>query len=253
KALSPRTSVTESPISKRKRNVELIAANLQVPHFRETCLHRDEYRCVVTQVMDFSLWKSINQPPDILYGDMEVAHIIPFVYASWRDISGEKNTANIWEVLFRCFPSLRRTGMRAANINDPSNGITLWDVIRKQFGKFRCAFEPTDTPHVYNFKTYLGYPAQSAFSPPDRKITMRNAPGAEDVASPSRVLLECHWRVAEILNASGMGETIDQIIQEWEDIKEGDDGHACLREDGKSNVSGFLTAALWANGHWVKS
>ncbi|EER42430.1 conserved hypothetical protein [Histoplasma capsulatum H143] len=258
KALSTGASVAESPIIKRQRNADLVAANLPEPQsrtdeFRDICLRRDGSRCVVTQRMDINLWKNINRPSEVDHGDVEAAHIIPFAYASWHNISGEKNAANVWETLFRCFPSIRRIGMNARNINDPSNGITLLDIIHKQFGKFRCAFEPTETPHVYNFKTYLDYPYKKVFFPQDQKVTMRKAEGGEDVKLPSPELLECHWRIAEILNASGMSEIIDRIIKDWEYIKEGDEGHGSLREDGKSNVSEILSAAFWAHGHWVKT
>ncbi|EDN04047.1 predicted protein [Histoplasma mississippiense (nom. inval.)] len=235
KALSTGASVTESPIIKHQRNADLVAANIPEPQsrtdeFRDKCLRRDGSRCVVTQRMDINLWKNINRPSE-----------------------GEKNAANVWETLFRCFPSIRRIGMNARNINDASNGITLLDIIHKQFGKFRCAFEPTETPHVYNFKTYLDYPYKKVFFPQDQKVTMRKAEGGEDVKLPSPELLECHWRIAEILNASGMSEIIDRIIKDWEYIKEGDEGHGSLREDGKSNVSEILSAAFWAHGHWVKT
>ncbi|PGG97677.1 hypothetical protein AJ80_09660 [Polytolypa hystricis UAMH7299] len=203
------------------------------------------YRCVTTQEMDIDHWKSLNKPSNVMCGDLEAAHIIPFAYASWHDTPGEiRNVANVWKTLFRCFPSLRRTGMHVGNTNGPSNGITLRDILHKQFGKFRCAIEPTDTPHAYKLKTYECFPpSQRTLLPNDQKVTMRRAPGGDDVRLPSRDLLDCHWRVA-VLNASGMGEAIDQMIRRWENIKEGD-GHGCLRKDGMSDVSGFLKVAFW--------
>lgn len=80
--------------------------------------------------------------------------------------------------------------------------------------------------------------------PSDRKVTIQRGPDGEGIRLPSRHLLDCHWRIAEILHASGMGVFIDQINREWEDIKEGE-GHGCLREDGGSNVSKFLNVAFW--------
>lgn len=92
KALSTGASVTESPIIKRQKIADLVAANLPEPQsrtdeFRDICFRRDGSRCVVTQRMDLNLWKSINRPSDINHGDVEAAHIIPFAYASWHDIS----------------------------------------------------------------------------------------------------------------------------------------------------------------------
>lgn len=58
------------------------------------------------------------------------------------------------------------------------------------------------SPNVYTLKTYLRYlPEQRTLLLGDEKVTVQNI---SDV--PCRDLLECHWRVAEILNACGMGE-----------------------------------------------
>lgn len=73
---------------------------------------------------------------------------------------------------------------------------------------------------------------------------MQSASEGEDIRLPSRDFLDCHWRVAEILNASSMGEAIDLAFNKWEDLKEGE-GNGSLREDGMSDVSEFLKAAFW--------
>lgn len=90
KTTSAGTSVAESPVEKRKTNAELVDATLskpqpRVPSFRETCLRRDSYQCVVTKQMDCDHWENLGKPPDVKYGDLEAAHIIPFAYASWHD------------------------------------------------------------------------------------------------------------------------------------------------------------------------
>lgn len=102
-----------------------------------------------------------------------------------------------------------------------------------------------ETPHVYEVKVYNNYPpADRDHLPPDRMVTMQRAPGAEDVDLPNPVLLECHYRVAEILNASGMAEVIEQKINEWENVKEYEGG-GCLNGDGTTDVFRFLSAGLW--------
>ncbi|PGH16992.1 hypothetical protein AJ79_01376 [Helicocarpus griseus UAMH5409] len=235
KLANMRFSVAASP-------AELDETQYDESLFYEMCARRDGYCCVVTKQMDTGHWESLNRPSDVVFGDLEVAHIIAIPCASIVD-DPSRHAGTVWESLFRCFPSLRRTCTYEGRPNDPSNGIALRDSIHKQFRKFGCALEPTDTPYVYNFRTYKIYsPEQEAFLPPDRKVTMR-ADGVQGVPLPSRDLLACHWRVAEILKASGMDEVVEQLILKWEDMK--DSSHGCLREDGTSDVSEYVKAAFW--------
>lgn len=94
KALGKTTSVAGSPIFKCRENAEIVAASLPEPQsrtalFREMCLRRDDHCCVITQQIDINHWLSLKQPPDVMYGDGEDAHIIyiPFVYAGWQNDS----------------------------------------------------------------------------------------------------------------------------------------------------------------------
>ncbi|OJD10285.1 hypothetical protein AJ78_08650 [Emergomyces pasteurianus Ep9510] len=226
KTISRITSVSSSPHEKRRNNAEVVATFLSGPQsrdskFRRTCLRRDSYKCVVTKQMETENWANLGHPSDVSFGDLEAAHIIPFSYASWNDRPTVlTDISNAWELLYRCFPAIRRVGMSVENINDPSNGITLRGPFHSEFGKFRCAFVATETPHVYTFKTFRTFPTDLSLSlSTDRTVIMQRAAGSEDVNLPSPTFLDCHHRIAEVLNASGMGEVIEAIIREWEDIK----------------------------------
>lgn len=88
KARSTAPSVTASPHAKRQENADAVASTLDKPvsrdaKFREFCLRRDGYRCVVTGEMDTAHWIKIDCPTDVVSFPAEVAHIIPFSYASW--------------------------------------------------------------------------------------------------------------------------------------------------------------------------
>ena len=50
---------------------------------------------------------------------------------------------------------------------------------------------------------------------------------------PSVVLLETHAAIAKILHATGMGEYIDDILQERQRIR-------CFAPDGSTNVQSLL-------------
>ncbi|OJD13515.1 hypothetical protein AJ78_06041 [Emergomyces pasteurianus Ep9510] len=251
KTTSRKTSVSSSPHEKRMNNAEVIAASLSVsqsrdPKFRETCLQRDNYKCVVTKEMDIDYWEEIGCPSDVLFGDVEAAHIIPFAYASWNDRpASSKNISNAWELLYRCFPAIRRVGMSIESINDPSNGIILRNFIHNEFEKFRCTLVATKTPHVYTFKTFRRFPPTYRSSlPTDGIVTMQHTLDSENVNPPSPVFFDCHHRIAEVLNASGIEEVIEKLTREWEDIKIYG-GHGSLDPLGRSDVSGILETALW--------
>ncbi len=146
KASTRRSSVTPSPFDKRQHNFQTVAAALPDPQnrnafFQTTCLRRDNYSCAATKTMDITHWEELGKPVEVAQGDLEVAHIIPFSYASCKN--SLHDAGKIWENLWRCFPAVRRVGMSLDKINDASNGITLTDSTRKHFGMFCCAFKAT--------------------------------------------------------------------------------------------------------------
>jgi hypothetical protein len=78
--------------------------------------------------------------------------------------------------------------------------------------------------HRYKLKIYRHFPPLHRRGlPEDGIVTFKKAAGAERITLPNPVLLDCHFRIAEILNASGMSEFIDRMIREWEDLKGGPD------------------------------
>ncbi|KAK2754679.1 hypothetical protein FQN54_006812 [Arachnomyces sp. PD_36] len=252
KAFSQRSSNSGSPIVKRQDNAETVAAALPDPEtrdskFRAACLRRDNYRCVVTGHIDGERWEELGEPEDVMHADLEASHIIPFSTATWNDSSASitKDVSNFWETLFRCFPRVRSAGMRVKEINHPFNGITLLDSIHKQFGKFRLAFVATDEKHVYSLKVYKFFASNCLnVLPRDRLVKFQAASDAEDISLPCPDLLDCHYRLAEVLNASGMARTLEDKINQWKDFGK-DGGHGCLRADGTSNLEEYLSLGLW--------
>ncbi|KAJ5400540.1 hypothetical protein N7465_011029 [Penicillium sp. CMV-2018d] len=251
KARSKQPSITGSPYSKRQRNVEAVAATLNEPEardptFRSLCLQRDRNCCVITGQMDTSHWDKLGCPTDINFGPTEGAHIIPFSYASWDKTSEPPNdSASAWEVLWRCFPRVRQEGVRVETINDLSNGITLRDSVHTQFGQFSIALKPTDRDNTYEIIVFKRYPKLDRQALPEsRRVELKKADDAQDLALPNPDLLDCHYRLAEILNASGMAEVIDRHYREWEDLKVSA-YNLILRQDGGTDIGRFLRAGLW--------
>ncbi|EAW21326.1 uncharacterized protein NFIA_064900 [Aspergillus fischeri NRRL 181] len=126
KARSQRPSVTDSPHGKRQEQVEAVASKLDQPSirtedFRELCLKRDGYRCVVTGQMELKHWIKSKRPADIPKGHVEAAHIIPFSYASWDKASEKENVyqLRVFESQFSTFelphlPSSRKVEFKKA-------------------------------------------------------------------------------------------------------------------------------------------
>lgn len=75
------------------------------------------------------------------------------------------------------------------------------------------------------------------------KVTFRAAGG---FPTPEPALLECHYTLAQVFNATGMGEEIDLKIRHWEDLKEEFSG-CSLAADGSTDVGSLIEAgmAMW--------
>lgn len=97
---------------------------------------------------------------------------------------------------------------------------------------------------MYELKVFRKYPTDVKPSlPKSGLVQLTRAKDAKDLKLPHATLLDCHYRLAEILNASGMGEMIEEHHRDWEDIKEttGD----LLKEDGATDIGYMLNVALW--------
>ncbi|KAE8135355.1 hypothetical protein BDV38DRAFT_284990 [Aspergillus pseudotamarii] len=223
KTRSKLPSVTDSPDPNRQNNVEVIAGildqfNTRGQDFHHGCLRRDSYKCVITGEMDTKHWESLGCPEGIDFAPTEGAHIIPFTYASWDTSTGR---AKAWEVLYRCFPG---------SVHD-------------QFGPFNIVLQPTNLMNKYEVKYFYKYPPSDRRLLPET-IELKKAKDTEQLALPNRALLDCHYRLAEILNASGLGEIIERHADRWKNLKVST-YNAVIREDGGTNIGEFLDAGLW--------
>lgn len=66
----------------------------------------------------------------------------------------------------------------------------------------------------------------------------------QDLGFPSAALLDCQYRLAESLNASGTAGVIEGYLEEWEDAIESVAGGS-LKEDGGMDIGRFWDAGLW--------
>ncbi|PWY94992.1 hypothetical protein BO94DRAFT_530880 [Aspergillus sclerotioniger CBS 115572] len=124
------------------------------------------------------------------------------------------------------------------------NGLSLRDTVQRPFDYFAIAFRPTDTPNIYERVLFCNYPTRDrTILPASDRIEFKQAPGAEDLELPSATLLDCHYRLAEIFNASDIDETIHQHLRRLENLKDtaGDE----LRADGGTDIGEIFKVALW--------
>ncbi|KAJ5888103.1 hypothetical protein N7495_008144 [Penicillium taxi] len=241
-------TVTSSPIPKRQDNLDAIDGSLENQNrsdtFRDACFLRDGYRCVLSRQMDNDYFNSIKDDPEVDPDTDDAAcigaHVIPFSYAHWK--AG---------VLFRCFPTLRKTCFTSKSINSTYNGLTLTLAMHREFGTFQIAFKPTEDPDVYEIKTYSKCTNSCKKQlPKDRRVTFTldtNISHREmlkyDLTLPSRDLLECHWRLAEVLNISAMAEVVELYWKEWDKAKV--TAPRELDKYGRTNIEDFLQRAFW--------
>lgn len=102
-----------------------------------------------------------------------------------------------------------------------------------------CSYQGIE--NEYEVKTYTRYPTgDMAALPSNRRV--RFVPNTE-YEIPSPALLDAHWRMCEVFNASAMGETIERHIRDWEELK--NSGRAVVRENGTTDLAGLLDIALW--------
>ncbi|KAJ9227116.1 hypothetical protein DTO027B5_876 [Paecilomyces variotii] len=241
KARAPTPTITPSPFPDNDEAVEAVAElmdrspsrNVQ-KWLKERCLRRDNYRCMVTGIIENSAAQ--GAPPSAYTGSTELSHIIPLSIGSWEDKKTDHKVAQIWATLRKCFPSI---SMEPADVNNDDNLMTLFELVHTDFGKFTLALEPTEAPDVYKI---LRFEKQSTalniFLPPpnsrgDRIVRFQKY--ADDVDLPSPVLLETHAALAKILHASGMAEYIEKILDEREGIR-------CLSSDGTTDIGRLLFA-----------
>jgi hypothetical protein len=60
----------------------------------------------------------------------------------------------------------------------------------------------------------------------------------EEAPLPHQIFLSTRFTIAEILHASGMGETIDEQVRDVKEI-------GCLRTNGRTNIAGLLAGTNW--------
>ncbi|KAI9369107.1 hypothetical protein BJX61DRAFT_549831 [Aspergillus egyptiacus] len=254
RAAGGRTPTIQSPFSDNQEDemaerAKLTKSQVRGQQFVDGCFNRDNHKCVISRFLDEEEWEKQGEPIDILYGQLEAAHIIPFSFGKFDKSRASRDRASsIWASIHRYFPSTLPT-LRATTIDNLDNGLLLHKTIHNDFGRFECAFQPTASYDTYVFIHYKRFSLEmKQYAPHGTEITFKQAPGYENLPLLNKEYLECHYRLAQIFHASGIDEYIDRNLRRWDKLKEASEG-SCLAEDGSSDLTTVLTVALWGTVH----
>ncbi|GLB20017.1 hypothetical protein AtubIFM61612_009943 [Aspergillus tubingensis] len=182
---------------------------------QEDCLKRDGSCCVVTGAMDMETYSEKGRPEGFESTHVQVAHIMPYFISYWN----KSAMTTVWETLCRYFPAIHQARMGAGGIN------------------------ALDRPNVYKTVRFSACPT-SLLIPDEIELKSVAAPGPEHLELPSKNLLDCHYRLAQILNACGdkMACLPGKYRDHWEyHIR----WNVEAMLDGDADLSGYLETALW--------
>lgn len=150
-----------------------------------------------------------------------------------------------WDALWRAFPSMRsQLQFGPAQINAPYNAITLATSIYTEFENFSTAFESTCLVRIVQrlsnpVRAPLGYITsvstggyQRTILPKSGTVTFR---GTTKIPAHHPVLLEAQASVARILHMTAIGEQIEKVLRDREEV-------SCLASDGSTEMGYLLMA-----------
>ncbi|KAH8811523.1 hypothetical protein F5884DRAFT_831332 [Xylogone sp. PMI_703] len=204
---------------------------------KHQCLLRDDYRCMATGMYDPAVKYTVEQ---MEYRELNTfaTQIIPFPTAQYNNEQERKAVSRIWADLFILFPELQHK-FGPQQINDHRNVMTLWTPIHSCFGEFTLAFDPTHEDNEYIVNVFPKAP-RGIF----RDLPRPNEFGERRVKFishddryplPAKELLELHSAIANVLHASGMGDVIDKVLKDLDELKG-------LASDGSTDVKMLLSA-----------
>ncbi|KAK3341943.1 hypothetical protein B0T25DRAFT_466478 [Lasiosphaeria hispida] len=183
-------------------------------------LRRDGYQCIYTGVFDRRSVKEekVTLPQEARFGHTECAHIIPFALGNFNDKDAleTENKSLIWWTLHRYFPTLR-SKIDAASINQLGNVVTLFSEAHNIFGEFELTFRPQENaPNSYETITVPGYAVESKSGSSIIQLEQHDA----SIPMPDPEYFKVHHIISQILEVSGLGCEIDELLKAAEEAVE---------------------------------
>ncbi|OAL62626.1 hypothetical protein A7C99_5008 [Trichophyton rubrum] len=227
----------------------------RVSILRQNCLVRDHHRCVVSRKFDKSeASRRLEQDGDDFkdddgnplknkrndeFGYLQVAHILPHcltaVASQNTELSDSKK--NVLRILDMFDPGIIHL-IDGPKIDSPLNALTLTHDHHREFGEFKIYFEPTSTQYQYRIDSTEQNPSlRDPLFPVTRTLLLSPS---RTIDPPSARLLGVHRAIAKIMNLSGAGEYIEEVLR---DLEETD-----VRADGSTNLGRVINLQL---GGWL--
>ncbi|KAK0710148.1 hypothetical protein B0T26DRAFT_724201 [Lasiosphaeria miniovina] len=208
----PKTPITPSPHAAARDEVLLSMTTIEPssrkdqPRLKANCLQREGYRCALSRYIDMNMRHKVSaSTAPTTKIRTHCACILPFALGNFDEekAQGTENKAMIWWALYRYFPDLKGQ-IGPESINQCQNAITMWTALHEEFGCFNLALEP-----LGNDRYQVHWLICEGISIPPIITFTSNDPS---VPLPDPKYLWCHFRVAEILEVSGIGQKITDTM-----------------------------------------
>ena len=120
-------------------------------------------------------------------------------------------------------------------INSEKNILMLDSQLHPELGQFRLIFEATGVAHQYRIKTFPDTATGPILNlPKSRLVKFRVHKGSWELPDPK--LLEIHACIGNFLHLSGQAETIDKLLEDFEDC-------GGLAPNGSTNIEDLLAVS----------
>ncbi|OBZ65317.1 hypothetical protein A0H81_14724 [Grifola frondosa] len=205
------------------------------------CLVRDDYRCVITGRYDYATFDSMIEDdetfvPPSRVDATELAHIV--IESTNDDDPKHSCAVPAWTALERFgMANIEDGQMNGEGMHRLQNVMTMCPLGRCCFDALKLWLEEIGANRYRICVTHKGYLLPLGIDPDDPVIELTTTDA--DLPLPDPDLLRLHATCAKVAHLSGVGEIIDALLRDIEDLK-------TLANDGSS--ADVLTAALLHSG-----
>ncbi|KAK3940786.1 hypothetical protein QBC46DRAFT_312764 [Diplogelasinospora grovesii] len=235
---NPKTPITPSPYPGAKDAIPSSMSKIE-PSFRKDqaslkadCLRREGYRCALTNKVDRNTKNQALLGAGARTVLTQCAHILPFALRNFNEQNAQEteNKATIWWALYRYFPDLKDL-IGPDSINQRQNALTMLGDLHREFGDFNLALEPLGNNRYrvcwMTSPGNYGVPEIITLTSNDLSIPL-----------PDPKYLWVHFRIAEVLEVSGVGKTIADALEKeaWDPEN--------IEPNGSSDIGSILSRKM---------
>ncbi|KAI0837286.1 hypothetical protein F5Y06DRAFT_271260 [Hypoxylon sp. FL0890] len=229
----------------------------RIATLRGECLIRDHHRCVISRSFDTQeaqrrfKRETPTQPAkddedrpllqEQRYANLEVAHILPHSLMKVNSNHQLDNSREAALGVLNMFDQGVVHLIEGADIDRPSNALTLTKDLHENFGNFQIFFEHienTQQPHTYRVNSFLSPPIAISMGLPATRTFYPSKTRTIDPPSPR--LLAIHRAIGHILHLSAAGDYIDSLLKDMDEKVIPGDGSVDVGRMVQLSLSGWL-------------